>query len=448
MNDTIKFLKKPSIEIQNKITLWLNHLLVLYTFLIPIHNGAKSSMFFVMLVLFLYRRNYVKYLKDAFSNKIVQACLLFYAINAFGMLYTENIEYGKDHMDRVKYLLFPLMFLSFLDVRFAFRIINAFIFGMLVAEVFSYLIHFQVLPYEFYIGKYEIYKTTLASPAPFMAHSDHNVGLALVVAILLYQLFNKNKLSIWIKIGSLLFITTATINMSFIASRTGYVLYLTIIFIVVLLTFRKNIFKILSLTFIVLLGISYFAYNYSNTVNLRVNQTIESVQKIINDDNYQTSVGARIGFSKYSLDVIQENFLFGVGTGDHMDEVRAIIPEKHKYLAQASFIGKPHNVYIQIFLQFGFIGFLFFSYLIYTIITYSNVSKYNKNIMIIITFATLVFMLPGMLYGSFELPLFMVFISVMLATKQQSIELNDVNKNLLLQYFCWIILFLIIGITR
>lgn len=114
----IKILSKPLPNTQDTITLWLNHLLVLYSFLIPINNNAKSSIFFVMLVLFLYRRDYWKYLKDALSNKIVQACLLFYAINAFGMLYTENIEYGMSHMDKTKYLLFPLMFLSFFRCSF------------------------------------------------------------------------------------------------------------------------------------------------------------------------------------------------------------------------------------------------------------------------------------------------------------------------------------------
>lgn len=440
--------KKPSQLIQDKITLWLNHFLVLYTFLIPINNNAKSSMFFVMLLLFLYRRDYLKYLKEAFSNRVVQACLFFYLINTMGLIYTDNFDYGKDHMDRAKYLLFPLMFLSFLDVRFAFRIITAFILGMLVAEVVSYLIHFQIFPLELSIKQYEIYSTTQASPAPFMSHSDHNVGLALVVAILLYQLLNKENLNIWLKTGSLIFMISATINMSFIASRTGYVLYLMVIFVVILITYKKSIFKVLAITSLILIGISYFAYNFSNTVNYRVNQTIESVNKVLYEDNYNTSVGLRIGFTKYSYEVIKNNILLGVGTGDHMDAVRTIIPEKHKYIKDPDLMGKPHNVYTQIFLQQGLIGFLIFSYMIYTIITAKNIPRYNKSILYIITFSTLIFMIPGMFYGSFELPLFMVFISAMIATKIQNIEVKPIDRYLLLKYLGWIVLFLIIGITR
>jgi O-antigen ligase len=440
-------LSAPSQELKDKITLWLNHLLVLYTFLIPIHNGAKSSMFFVMLVLFLYRRDYGFYLKEAFSNKVVQAFLLFYFINAFGMLYTDNIAYGKAHMDKTKYLLFPLMFLSFLDKRFVWRVVAAFILGMLVAEIFSYLIHFGIFPLEFYLGKYEIYKTySKFSPAPFMHHGAHNVGLALVVAILLYQLLNKKHVSIGIKVFSVIFMTTASLNMSFIASRTGYVLYIFIILVVIFLTFKKKIFKVMAVTILLLTIISTLAYNYSNTVNTRVNLTINSINKVLENEDYKSSLGLRLGFSKYAIEVIKDNLLFGVGTGDHMDAVDSVIPEKHKYIVGT--LSKPHNVYTQILLQTGLLGGISFLYLIYTILFYKNTKKEKKDIMIIIALATLVFMLPGMFFGTFTLPLFVVFISAMIANKEQNIKYYDMNGSLLIKYFIFVVLFLIIGITR
>ena len=445
----MQFLTIPSDKTKNTVTLWLNHFLVLYTFLLPIHNGAKSSMFFVMLVLFLYRRDYWFYLKEAFSNRIVQAFLIFYFLNALGMLYSDNMLDAKSHMDKAKYLIFPLFFLSFLDKRFIVRIITAFILGMLVAEIVSYLIHFGFLPHKFIIGNYEIYKTfSTNSPAPFMAHSDHNVGLSLVVAILLYQLLNKENISSFIKVLSITFMVTATINMSFIASRTGYVLFIFIILVVILLSYKKNIIKMLSITLLLLSMVAILSYNYSNTVNKRVNQTIDSINKILLKDNYNTSVGLRIGFTKYGFEVIKENPIFGVGVGDHMDEVHSKIPEKHKYIANKKYISKPHNVYTQILLQLGLIGLLSFSYLIYTIFAYKDTTSYKKGIMIIITLSTLVFMLPGMFFGSFELPLFVVFISAMIANKEQNINVNDVDTKLIFKYFIFIVLFLIIGITR
>lgn len=450
MNEKIKYLiTKPSIENQNKITLLLNHLLVLYTFLIPINNDAKSSMFFVMLILFLYRRDYWKYLKDALNNKIVQACLLFYIVNLLGMTYTDNIDYGKDHMDRVKYLLFPLVFLSFLDVRFAFRIVAAFILGMLVAELFSYFIYFQLIPYEFYIGKYEIYETTLRSPSPFLSHSDHGVGLALIVSILLYAFLNNKYLSIWYKIGIVFIIISSTLNMFFMASRTGYIIYLLLVMFVILITYRKNLFRYLIVTVLFLTLVSSLAYNYSKTVNFRVNELTENTKKTLLEQKYLSgSVGLRVGFTVYSWDIIKDNILIGVGTGDHMDKVREIIPEKYSLLKDPDNMGKPHNVYIQILLQQGLIGLIAFIYLIYTILSYKNIPIHNKHIIYILVVSTLISMLSGMFYGSFELPLLLVIVSAMIVQKQQHFEVDKVDINLIFKYFCWIFIFLIIGITR
>jgi len=444
----LAFLKTPDIETQNKITLWLNHMLVIYAFLIPINNNAKSSLFFTMLLLFLYRRNFIYYLKEAFHNKVVQAFLLFYLVGVIGMFYSQNMEMAQSHMDKAKYLLFPLFFISFMDKRFAFRVIGAFITGMFVAEIFSYLIHFGFLPYEYYIGGYEIYKTKAYSPAPFMSHGAHNVGLSIVIAFLLYQLLNKKNLSLKIKIFSILFIISATINMSFIASRTGYVLYLFILFIVFLLSYKKHFFKAISIATILAVVLGYLGYNYSSTVNQRVNQTIKSIQKIVIEDNYHSSVGLRIGFTRYSLDVIKDNWLFGVGTGDHMDEVRKIIPPKHAYIADSKEIAKPHNVYIQILLQFGIVGFGFMVFLFYRILTYNNISSYNKDLITITSLSTLVFMLPGMFFGTFELPLFATFISALIATRQRDFDVAAYNQKQIFIYAGIVALFLIIGVTR
>jgi len=438
-------LRTPSQNTKDKITLWLNHLLVLYAFLIPIHNGAKSSLFFTMLALFIYRRDYWFYLKGAFSNRIVQAFLIFYALHAIGMLYTDNIDYGKDHMDKIKYLLFPLIFLSFLDMRFAARILIAFIFGMFIAEVFSYLIHYKALPYEFSIGKYEIWETQPYSPAPFMAHSDHGVGISIVVGLSLYYLLNFKNVEKYKKIFAFIVLLISLLNMSFIASRTGYLTLLSAIFIVILLTYRKNIKLLFSSIFLVFVS-CLCLYNFSDTVNQRIDRTIVNFNKTIEKETYNIgSTGQRIGLLIYGFEVFKENPIFGVGTGDHMDSLREKISYEQRKLRE---IAKPHNVYIQILMQHGILGALFFIYLIYSILSYKNTSSIKKDVIAIITITTLVFMAGGLLYGTFELPLIVVLISAMIANKEQTITFNNFDKKVFFKYTAFVILFLIIGITR
>lgn len=441
-NMTLKI--KPSLEIQNKITLWLNHLLVVYAFLIPIHNKSKTSVFFVMLILFIVRMDYAKYLKDTFSNKVVQAFLLFYLLWWFGFLYSENLEWANDSIKKAKFLVFPLLFLSFLDKRFSYRIVSAFILGMLVSELFSYAIRFEFLPPELFFAGHEVYITHISDPSPFFNHLDHNIGLAIVVALLLYQLLNK-KLSLLLKLLSVLFIMSATINMTFIGSRTGYVLYLFLIGVVLLITYKKDLKKAIFLFLLVLISVVPLAYNYSNMIHDRVNATMTSFNEILENENYHTSIGIRLGFIKYSLEVIEENILFGVGTGDYMDELRAVIPSKHDYIKEYS---QPHNVYIKTLLQFGLIGLFFLFFLFYRLFTYKDASEYDKGIIIILTSAVILFMLPGKFYGYFVLPMFVTLISTMIVHKEKSIEYKKVDFISIFQYTIFTLLFLIIGITK
>ncbi len=438
---------RPSQELQDKITLWLNHLLVVYAFLIPIHNKSKGSLFFVMLILFLYRMNFMKYLKDALSNKIVQAFIAFYLIWLFGFIYSDNLIYAKDSISKAKFLLFPLLFLSFLDKRFTFRVVSAFVLGMLFSELVSYGIRFELLPHALYIQSYEIYKTVLSDPSPFFKHTDHNVGLAIVVALLLYQLLNK-KISTNLKIISIFFMTTATINMSFIGSRTGYILYIFLILLVLCITYKKNLKKAILIGLIIIVPIAYLAYNYSSMINHRVNLTLVSLGKVLNDDNYNSSVGLRLGFTKYSLKVIKDNPILGVGTGDYMDEVRAIIPEKHKYIANPTLIAQPHNVYIKTLLQFGIVGLLSLLFIFYRLFTYKDCDEYNKGVIIILTSAVMLFMLPGKFYGYFILPMFVTLISAMITQKQRDIDYKDIDIKTLSAYAFITLLFLTIGITK
>lgn len=438
---------KPNIDLENKITLWLNHLLVLYSFLIPIHNKSKSSLFFVMLLLFIYRMNYIKYLKDALKDKIIQSFLIFYLIGILGLLYTENIGDAISSMDKAKYLLFPLFFLSFFDKRFANRVIIAFFLGMFCSEILSYLIRFEIFPPVFGIGEYNIYKTSIYDPTPFFNHLDHNIGLSIVIAILFYNLINNKIQPLFFKFITVFFITTATLNMSFVGGRVGYVLFLILIFTVLYLSFR-NIKKTFLLSLLVLIPISFLSYNFSSMVKNKVDQTINSLEKIIDNRDYKSSIGYRIGFTVYSFEVIKDNPLIGVGTGDYMEEVRNIIPEKHKFLSNRNVLAQPHNVYIKTLLQFGIIGLGSLIYIFYTLLTYKNTTKYNQDILVILCIATIFFMLPGKFYGVFVLPMLVTLISALIVKKDMEIEYNKFKLKTFLGYIMFTSVFLIIGITK
>lgn len=434
---------KPSQDIKDKITLYLNHLLVIYAFLIPIDSHAKSQVLAVMLILFVYRGDFIFYLKSSISNKIVQSFVFVYGLWVIGLLYTDDINQAINGMYKAKYLLLPLFILSFIDKNFSFKIITAFIVGMLFSELVSYGIGFHILPSSLSIYSHEIYKTSVMDPSPFFNHIDYSIGLALTISLLLYQLLNKN-INLIMKIITIIFILSATINMGFIGGRTGYVNLIILTILVFVISNKKSLFKSIFTSLGIVFLVSVVAYNYSSVIHNRTHQTINSIEKIINNEDYSTSVGVRIGLSRYALEALKDNLIFGVGSGDDMNMLKKRIPKKYENLKS---YGEIHNVYVQTLLQFGLVGLFILFLLFYRIFRYEDVNEYRKGILIIITTVIMISMLPGKFYGHFVLPMFVVIVSAMIANQDRGFINTEMNKKSLLIYFFLTFVFITMGLV-
>ena len=144
MNLIKNIMQVPTLEFQNKITFFANHLLVVLAFLSPLYFRATSSVVFILLILLIVRRNYLYYFKEALSNKIVQAILLFILINILWLYGSDNLLDAKTELINLKYYLYSILFLLFVDKKFVYAIISGFILGMLFSESISYLIHFNL----------------------------------------------------------------------------------------------------------------------------------------------------------------------------------------------------------------------------------------------------------------------------------------------------------------
>jgi len=393
---------------KNTAVIWLNHLVVVYAFLIPISGRGKSAIFFMILLLFLVRANFIENIRLSLSNKVVQAMLLFFIIHLVWLFGTENTQFAKEIIKDMKYLLFPLILISFLDKRFFVRILTSFIFGMLFSECISYLIHFQVIPYRLIIFGKEVYEAAgIDDPSPFLNHARYAVFLSLTIGFLLYSLlFIKN--SLLVNIFTSFFLLTASINLSLIGGRIGYIAFIVIVSFLIIKKFKYNIFKSIFSLFIVLsLALSIF-YNTSDLFNKRVNLSIDSIYKITENNDYNSSIGQRLGLWIHSLEVAKDNILFGVGTGDQLDEVKALFTEKDSILIHLSHL---HNEYIKTFLQFGLFGFLLYANIYYQILKYPTEDKYRKDIIILTSLAILVATLTSILGSKIYLPLFVTLIA-------------------------------------
>lgn len=199
---------------------------------------------------------------------------------------------------------------------------------------------------------------------------------------------------------------------------------------------------------LVVSGFFYFSYNTSDMLQKRIDLTIESTKKLLHENpDYNTSMGYRIIFWIYSFDVIKSNFLWGVGTGDHMDIVRLNAPEKYK--SEILYVSHPHNEYIKNFLQFGLIGFLLFLNIYYQIFKSQIEDKTKKSILLIVTTGISVGVLTSIFGSKVYLPLWMLMIA---ATTTNNNYLKNVRllgmKNYFLYYCGCAIFYLVIAVMQ
>ena len=118
-------------------------------------------------------------------------------------------------------------------------------------------------------------------------------------------------------------------------------------------------YKSVILILILIPGIFITAYQASPIFTIRVDSTISSIMNY--SQNSTTALGHRITFWTNTLELIQENPIFGVGTGDFPDEYLKIHNQNSDIIGTTN----PHNMYLLVQAQIGIFG-LFSFCLLYT----------------------------------------------------------------------------------
>jgi len=431
---------------ENSINLLLNHLAVVYAFFLPIGYAgyARSFIFSLMLILILFRKKYFYYFSKSFKNPIAIAFFLYTAMYYIWLIGTEDIKYAHWTLHYMKLGFYPLIFYTFLDNRFTTRIISAMIFGVMISEVVSYLMFFEIIPWEFKLENISLpWKSGLTTigfykpihfhdPAPFLSHEIYGPLLALSVTILSYNLINKNT-SLIIKFASSIFILTMTSNIFIVGGRMGQLLFFIMILSLYFVHSKKASLKTFLMTCLFLISVFTIAYSSNGIFKKRFDETVSTITNTFNGPiNFHTSMGERLGLWYYSIDKIKENLFLGHGTGDQMITVRSNIPDKDAHL---KIMPTMHNHYFDIILQFGLFGLFIYFYLIYQIIKFDTKNKAYNHIKLYIIFVIFMISFTSILF-LFFMALLSFIIPVLTANKdilKNNIEPIDIK--LFTKYF-------------
>jgi O-antigen ligase len=283
------------------------YLLIILAFLIPITVAGANVIIVIICLLWLFSGNYKAKYIQIIESKLMIASIIFFGLHVLGLIWTENIIWGLKITHKMWYflLLFPILH-SIVNKDYIRYYIFAFLIAITVTEVISYLVWFQIIS--------DFKNANPSNPTPFMSHISYNVILAFSIYLVCHELiFNKtlNQL-IFFWYGSL---SIAMIfNMFITQGRAGQIMFFVVLAFLIFQFFDKKRFKAMFFIAIFIPGVFLTAYISSSIFHKRVDDTMLNFTQM--EQYSASSLGHRIIFAKNSWELIKNNPILGVGTGD------------------------------------------------------------------------------------------------------------------------------------
>jgi len=418
-----------------------NHLLIIAAFFLPISRGPIHDIFQILLILFIFLKpNKLDSIKSIFKNKVIMAFFIYVLMAYIWVFVSDDFVFSYSKAKDLKYFLFSALIFVFLEHKYINRLIGAFLLGIFVSELFSYALSFGFLHGPF-LFSYEL--ASLKDPSPFQHHIHYGFMLAIASNLLLILIIRASTFTE--RVIELSFFIIISINLVLNVSRTGYILYVIGTLIVIFLYYKKSFIKVLLISIVGLFLASLLAYKFSNMFHDRVDLTIKSINNIVFENNYSSSIGYRFVQYGRAIDSYKQRPITAHGTGMHLlvvgeERGNDLTHRKEKFLYSCL-----DSQYFDLLVQFGVVGLIVFFNIFYQIIRYRQSDIYLKNIQYIFVALYLLYSLQtgSMRVGLVPYLLFFL-ITVTLVHKTNEIKLNKVSfKELLLYILCGGTIFLV-----
>jgi O-antigen ligase len=384
----------------------LNYLIVAYAFILPLTRAGLIAVSILMILFFLLSGDIKEHMKMIWSNQTNKAIILFILFNFISLIWVsdENRLEAFRYMSKYWYL-FPI-FIIYISLKreYLSKVISAFLLGMLISEIISYGVFFEIWQFK---------HATPSNPSPFMHHIEYSTFLALTALLLLNRIFNEGNIKF--KIFYSIFFITVTGNLFLTNGRTGQLSFMLGLAVLGFMSF-KNKLKAFLITLVLLFLIVTSAYQLSDTFKQRVSIGKNDIVKVMDKKDYCSSWGARIGFWVIAGDILEDNPLLGIGESDNMTQFKILVSEKYPEMQCNARYPHYHNQYLQILTATGIIGLLFFLYMFYTIYKIDiRVVRYRNIKIIFLTLYLFGFIAEPLLHAQFSMLLFSLMVGILLA---------------------------------
>jgi len=377
-------------------------LLIALAFLLPLTVFGGNLVIVLICIIWFISGDYKAKFNTIISSKLMIASILFFTFHLIGLVWTENLSWGLHIVHKMWYFiaLLPILFTIMRKENIG-AYISAFLLAISLTEICSYLIWFEFIePFK---------NATVRNPTPFMSHISYNPILAFAIYLVLHEIFFNKELKNLVFFSYSFFAISMTVNMFLTGGRAGHVVFFVMISILIFQVFDKQRVKSLITILIVIPSIFLIAYQTSDLFNQRVN--LATSQAFSYAPDVANSVSLRINFAINSIEIIKNNLIIGVGTGDFPKEYSKINLVNSPSLPQTT---NPHNMYTLVLVQLGLIGlFSMLSIFYYQIkLSFTSSNKFIRDVGITLPLIFLVMMLSdSYLLGHYTTLLFVFFSS-------------------------------------
>ena len=382
-------------------------MLIGYAVMLPLSRAAITLFTMLLLILWILEGNF-KYKKALLTtNNVIIALALFFAMNFVSLLWTDDISNSLDYIRRYWYILPIVTIYTSAKKEYIPKILSAFIFGMFISEVIAYTVFFEL---------WEFKHATKNNISPFMHHIEYSAFLAFTALILLGRIFSTTSMKL--KVAHTFFFMTISGNLFLTEGRTGQLALIFGLYVLPLINF-KNKFKAVFISTTLSVLLLTVAYNFSSTFHNRFADATNSIVEVIQDNNYCSSWGSRVGVYFTAADIVLKHPLLGAGISDNMEAFRHIIDTKYTYMGCIKSLEHMHNQYLQVLTQLGFIGLFFFLMIFYMVGNIKIVSREYSNMKYLyLTILFISFIAEVLFHRAFSMVLFTLIVGILLAQER------------------------------
>lgn len=396
----MNYLKVSSIS-KNFYEDYINYLILLYAFCLPISRAGVSLSVILIFLFWIFQANFKRKFYEIKQNYFILLIFIFIIYSFIAILWSSDkifaIEYVKKYYH---FLIIPIIFTS-LKKEYIDKVFSAFLLGMLISEITSYGIFFELWRKE---------GISPNDPSPFMDHSNYSTYLAFTVFILMHKIIHTDDLK-W-KLAYSIFFLFSTSNLFLNGGRTGQFSFLITLCIIGFLNFKN---KLKAVVLFISLGTTIFvsAYNISPVFKDRFDYFLHDVEVMINEKDFSNSFSLRVALWISGLEASKHNLIFGSGIGDERENANYILQKfnisNDNFKQDTENSIDFHNMYVQYIVQLGIVGLIIILLIFYLLFKLDIRDKVYRNLLIIFL---ILYFCHSMLGNSFHINQSMVLFAL------------------------------------